>query len=264
MAEPSARVRIEEGVAFASAGGRELRCDIFRPAGQSGPRPGILFVHGGSWHSGGPAMMRGYGILMARHGYPCVAGEYRLSGEAKWPAQLDDVLAAIRWMQDQAGDLRLDPARLVLWGLSAGAHMTLLAAARLAGEASPIAASVNHYPIVSLEPALGSAWEHAQQLPEDPSTADWAAMSPLTHVGAGFPPTLLMHGSADTMVALDQSLRLHEKLTGAGVPTDLTVFAGQQHGFDLQRAFALHSIEVARFFLSRYAPLSDEDEGGAS
>ena len=258
MAEPAARVQIEEGVAFASAGGRELRCDIFRPAGQTGPQPGILLVHGGGWHGGGRAMMRGYGILMARNGYPCVASEYRLSGEAKWPAQLDDVLAAIRWMQDQAGDLRVDPARLVLWGLSAGSHMTLLAAARLSGEASPIAASVNYYPIASLEPALGVAWEHAQQLPEDPTSADWAAMSPLTHVGAGFPPTLLMHGSADTMVALDQSKRLHEALTQAGVPTDLTVFADQPHGFDLQRAFAFHSIEVARFFLSRYAPLSGE------
>ena len=70
MAEPSARVRIEEGVAFASAGGRELHCDVFRPPGQAAPQPGILLVHGGSWHSGGPAMMRGYGILMARHGYP--------------------------------------------------------------------------------------------------------------------------------------------------------------------------------------------------
>ena len=94
MTEPKARVQIEEGVAFASAGGRELRCDVFRPAGQTGPQPGVLFVHGGSWHGGGRAMMRGYGILMARNGYPCVASEYRLSGEAKWPAQLDDVLAA--------------------------------------------------------------------------------------------------------------------------------------------------------------------------
>ena len=96
--------------------------------------------------------------------------------------------------------------------------MTLLAAARLCGEASPIAASVNYYPIASLEPALGAAWQDAQQLPEDPSSADWAAMSPLTHVAAGFPPTLLMHGSADTMVALDQSLRLHEALTQPASP----------------------------------------------
>ena len=256
MAEPSARVRIEEGVAFASAGGRELHCDVFHPPGQAGPQPGVLFVHGGSWHGGEPAMMRGYGILMARHGYPCVASEYRLSGEAKWPAQLDDVLAAIEWVRQQAGDLRIDPDRLVLWGLSAGSHMSLLAAARLTGEGSPIAATVNYYPVVSIEPALGAAWEHAQQLPEDPATADWAAMSPLSHVAAGFPPTLLLHGSADAMVDLDQSRRLYEALSEAGVPVDLTIFAGQPHGFDLQRAFALHSVEVARFFLSRYAPLN--------
>ncbi len=260
MAEPNARVRIEEGVAFASAGGRELRCDVFHPPGQSEAQPGILLVHGGGWHMGAPAMLRGYGILMARHGYPCVASEYRLSGEARWPAQLDDVLAAIRWMQEQSGDLGVDPDRLVLWGLSAGSHMALLAAARLSGETSPIAASINHYPITSLEPALGTAWEHAQQLAEDPSTADWAAMSPLAHAGAGFPPTLLMHGSADTMVALDQSVRLYEALTRAGVPVDLTVFADQPHGFDLQRAFALHSVEVVRLFLSRYAPLNGKGD----
>ncbi|MYE45387.1 MAG: alpha/beta hydrolase [Chloroflexi bacterium] len=258
MAEPSERVRIEEGVVFASAGGRELRCDVFRPAGETGPQPGILLVHGGSWHGGEPAMMRGYGILMARHGYPCVVGEYRLTGEAKWPAQLDDVLAAVAWMRDEAGELGIDPDRLVLWGQSAGSHMSLLAAARPVGEANPIAASVNYYPITSLEPALGTAWEHAQQLPEDPATADWAAMSPLTHVGAGFPPTLLLHGSADAMVALGQSQRLYEELTASGVPVDLTVFADEPHGFDLKRAFALHSVEVIRFFLSRYAPLNGD------
>ena len=71
-------------------------------------------------------------------------------------------------MREQAGDLGVDADRLVLWGLSAGSHMSLLAAARLSGEASPIAATVNHYPITNLEPALGTAWEHAQQLPEDP------------------------------------------------------------------------------------------------
>jgi acetyl esterase/lipase len=266
VVDASRRVAVDEGVPFGSKGGRELRADVYRPPPGAALRPGILLVHGGSWFGGEPAMMRGYCILMARQGYPCVASEYRLTGEAKWPAQIDDVHAAIRWMREKGPDFGIDPERLVLWGQSAGAHLTLLAAAQIAndgggahGASNPIAACVNYYPATSLEAGMGKAWEHAQALLPGASAEQWRAMSPLGQAGAGFPPTLLLHGGNDDTVATDQSLRLFESLRAAGVPVDLHVYAGQPHGFDLDRTFARHSVEVISLFLSRYAALPETE-----
>ena len=103
----------------------------------------MAYVHGGGWRFGEPAMMRGYCILMARHGYPCMASEYRFTGEAPWPAQIDDVQAAISWLRENGAQCGVNPGQIVLWGGSAGGHLILQAAAEISnaqGKSSPIAA----------------------------------------------------------------------------------------------------------------------------
>jgi acetyl esterase/lipase len=125
---PEERVDIREDVVFGTGSGRELRCDVFTPPGQDARRPAVLLVHGGGWRSGDKTQLRGYGILLARAGYVCVAPEYRLVGEAPWPAQIHDVKAAIRWVRAHSDELGIDPSRIALEGNSAGAHLVLFAA----------------------------------------------------------------------------------------------------------------------------------------
>ena len=122
------RVTIEEGVVFGTGGGRELKADVFVPPGDVKNAPAVLLVHGGAWREGDRTQLRGYGILLGRRGYVCVASEYRLVGESAWPAQIHDVKAALRWMRANATQLGIDPAKIAIEGNSAGAHLALLAA----------------------------------------------------------------------------------------------------------------------------------------
>ena len=122
MTEPSkARVQIQDDVVFGTGGRRELRCDVFTPPEGVSNRTGLLLVHGGGWENGDRKQLRGYGILLGRIGYTCVACEYRLSGEAPWPAQLVDVKAALRWMRANSARLGIDADRIAVSGNSAGA-----------------------------------------------------------------------------------------------------------------------------------------------
>jgi len=253
-------VDIQEGVVFGSTGSRDLRCDVFRPSEPNGV--GVLLLHGGGYKIGDRGLMRGYGIQMARRGYACVSSEYRLSEEAAWPAQQQDVEAAIGWMQTNAESLGMDPGKFVLWGNSAGGHMALLLASRFSSgtgadvQRNPIAAAVTYYPITIYEPEMGRCWELfcPPMFPGGGSPEQWRDISPLTHVSDQLPPTLLLHGAQDDIVVASQSTRYFDALTKAGVTAELHVYAGQGHGFDFDRAFAQHTLDVATLFLQRYVP----------
>lgn len=130
----SGKVRIEDGVVFGSTGTRDLKGDLFLPPGGGDRRPGVVIIHGGGWYSGDRKQLRYYGIQLARYGFVGLACEYRLSGEASWPAQLHDVKAAVRWLRAQAPSLGVDEAKICLTGNSAGAHLALMAAARTEGQ----------------------------------------------------------------------------------------------------------------------------------
>ena len=117
-----------EACVFGTGGGRDLRCNVYWPPQAGTARPAVLLVHGGGWVNGDRTQLHGYGILLGRIGYVCVATEYRLAGEAKWPAQIHDVKAALRWMRANAGRLGIDPNKIAVSGNSAGAHLSLMVA----------------------------------------------------------------------------------------------------------------------------------------
>lgn len=258
------RVTIEEGVVFGTGGSRELRCDVFRPADATGPLPAVLLVHGGGWRTGDRSQLRGYGILLGREGYVCVASEYRLIPEAPWPAQIHDVKAAIRWMRANAAELGIDPDRIAVEGNSAGAHLALLAAGTPgveelegegghAGTPTDVAAAIGIY-----APTLFSHEEQRRgavtlaALTDLASSEAASAASPMSHVTAGFPPTLLIHGTEDELVPVHASLVMYEVLAEAGVPTELHLYAEQPHAFDAIPEFGRQCAAEMLLFLNRY------------
>lgn len=258
-APPTGRVTIEEGVVFARGGDQDLRCDVFTPPGGADHAPAVLLVHGGGWREGDRTQLRGYGILLGRAGFVCVASEYRLAPGATWPAQIHDVKAAIRWMRANAGRLGIDPNRIAIEGNSAGGHLALIAAGTPnvpafegdggnAGVSSAVAAAIAFYAPARLDPSgqvirdlLGSA---------DPEIA--RAASPVTYVSPSFPPTMLVHGNRDEVVPVGESFRMYEALERAGVPVELHVFAGEPHAFDSGSLLGRQSAELMRAFLTRY------------
>lgn len=247
------RVTIDEGVVFGRAGGegRELRCDVYTPEDREGPLPGVLLVHGGGWREGDRTQLRGYGVLIGREGYVCVAPEYRLVPESPWPAQIDDVRMALRWMVDHAGELGIDPERIAVEGNSAGAHLALLLAA---DRSLPVRACIAVYPPTHL--VYG---EHVDgSLPLIAIADDGGSLelerevSPLLLASPDFPPTKLIHGSGDDVVPVMASFRMYEALHAHGVPVDLHVYAEQPHAFDREPLYGRATAREMVHFLSRY------------
>lgn len=271
MSTTDGRVTIDQDVVFgtAGAGGRDLRCDVYTPPGVSAgsSAPCVVLVHGGSWRSGDRTQLRGYGILLGRAGYVCVAPEYRLLGESPWPAQIHDVKTAIRWVRAFASDLGVDPQRIAIEGNSAGAHLALVAAGTAsleglegdggnAGVSTAVAAVAAVYPPTLFFDDVTGHSEGALPLialaEGDAEVAKQA--SPVHHVSPQFPPTLLVHGTSDTTVPVSASIRMYEELVAAGVPTDLHLYAEQPHAFDAQPSFGRQVAAEMLLFLDRYVP----------
>jgi acetyl esterase/lipase len=259
------RVSITEGVVFGTGGGRDLRCDVFAPPGGGHGGPGVVLVHGGGWRSGDRTQLRGYGVLLGREGYVCMACEYRLIPEGEWPAQIHDVKAAVRWMRANASSLGVDPGRITIEGNSAGAHLALLVAgtpglAELEGEGgnpsvgTEVTTAIGVYAPTSFSyPGWAPGAVPLAALTEHGSADVAATASPLTHVGPWFPPTLLIHGTADQTVPVVASVQMYEALTAAGVPVELHLYAEQPHAFDAEPRFGRQCAAEMRLFLDRYA-----------
>lgn len=257
------RVTIEEGVVFGRGGDRELRCDVFRPPFPEPNAPAVLLLHGGGWQSGDRSQLRGYGILLGREGYVCVAAEYRLAPGSPWPAQIHDVKAAIRWMRAEAGSLGIDPGRIAVEGNSAGGHLALLAAGTPglaefegeggnAGAPTDVAAVLAVYPPTLLPKVPGELAPVVGAFHDEEPDERAQLASPVTHVSPSFPPTLLIHGGADELVPVRASTLMYEKLAEAGVPVDLHVFAGQPHAFDAEARFGRLCAAEMQLFLDRF------------
>jgi acetyl esterase/lipase len=259
-------IGIEENVVVHNVGGRELKVDIFRPANTPGPVQGLLFFPGGGWQTANRAPLKDrYGVRMAERGFVCVTGEYRVMDEAPWPAQIQDVKATIRWLRANSESLGIDPATIVVGGKSAGGHLALLAAGTRGLDAfegnsghtsvsSEVAGVIGVAPVADL-----TEWAHrptmAKLFGENPAAEIVKAASPIAHVNGDYPPTLLVHGTADTRVPHAMTMRMYEALEQAGIPVDLYLYAGQDHFFDQETQFCDAIAHAMAFFIARYVPV---------
>lgn len=236
-------MNVENHVVFGTGGGRDLHCDLYRPAQPNGI--GLLLLHAGSWRRGSKDTMRPQAEMLAKHGYTCMASEYRLLDESPWPAQIQDVKAAFRWFRSHATDLAVSPDRLGVLGNSAGAHMALLLSGShgvtdFDGEgidsniSTDVAICVAFYPPTRFytgeERVSGGV--PADMLLEDAATEEAAlAASPITYASPNFPPTFMLHGTADELVPCTASLRMYEALAKHRVLVELHMQAGIPHAY---------------------------------
>jgi acetyl esterase/lipase len=262
------RVTVEYDVVFGTGGGRDLRCNVYHPPQPGDRRPAVMLVHGGGWTTGDRSQLHGYGILLGREGYVCVAPEYRLAGEAKWPAQIEDAKACLRWMRANAERLGIDPEKIAVEGNSAGGHLALMVAGTPnvaefegsggnAGVLTHVAACMAFYAPTLLYSAESAQGQRAKELytllfgreagPDVPRRA-----SPLEYAKAGFPPTMLLTGSKDELVPHESSLRMHRALEQAQVPVELHVFEGAPHAFDAVPDYGRVCARIMLLFLDRH------------
>lgn len=231
------------------------RFDVWVPAGK-GPFPVVLAVHGGAFLFGDKRSHDGLKddiALLLAHGIAVASANYRMSGEAKFPAAAQDISAALIALHRKAKSLGLDPNRIALWGKSAGANLVLLAGLAEGkapigdGEVVPVKGIVAMYPPVRFDlmdrqlrasPCGTSSANHdSADSPESmwlgaavSTRPDLATLaSPLTYITPRSPPLLVQAGTADCMVPHEQSIMLADAFRKAGVPVRLDIVSGAKH-----------------------------------
>ncbi len=231
---------------FARPGGQELKLDYYAPPFRkdTNRRPGCLVViHGGGWTRGDNTQLTEWNHRWAARGWAVAALNYRLAPAHPWPAQRDDVLAALAWLKANADRLDLDPARLVLLGRSAGGQ---IATAVTYGARDPsirgvIALYAPHdmrftWGVSREDDALNSVRLMRKFLGGPPDTPERAALydsaSGQLLARADSPPTLLIHGYPDRLVWYRHSRRLAARLGELGVPCTQVELPWATHAFD--------------------------------
>lgn len=246
------------------SGFRPLTLDLYLPPAAGGPKPVIVFVHGGAWRhrtarDGGtfrdfPAVL----ASVAARGYVVASVNYRLYGEARFPGPVQDVAMAIRWLRTHASEYNIDSNRFVAWGSSAGGQIaTVIGTACGVSALEPPASEHAKQPVPSacvqgvidwyglVDPEnhaadLGKAATAGANAPIEnylgcalsKCPPGWVrSANPIAYIDAKDPPFLIQHGTADVTVASKQSQRLHDALRAAGVPSEIVMYEGVAHGF---------------------------------
>lgn len=225
--------------------------DIYVPS-TKGPHPLVLYIHGGGWvgghtrHSGALADFPRALAVLAAEGFVVASLEYRLSGDAKFPAQVQDAKASLRFLRDNAAKYRIDPSRVGIWGGSAGGHLTALTALSCKDtKLDPAAANdvcataaVTWYGVFDFaalaagrENGVDGAAERLLGCTGRCSAETYAPASPVTHIDAKDPPFLLIHGTEDKVVPIEQSRIGEARLRAAGVPVESIYITGVDHSF---------------------------------
>lgn len=261
----STQSRVESNIVYGMHGGAALLMDVHVPSKPNGL--GIVFIAGSGWRAGldyGAPQLKNssqvgmYAPPLLEAGYTVFALTHRATPVFKYPAPVDDVQRAVRFIRHNAGRYRIDPARLGGLGGSSGAHLILMLAT-LDGTGDPADRDpVNHQSsklqcvVARAAPAdlakmAGSGGAplvalFVDAVAPDSAAADSpelklaAAASPITHVTRDDPPVLLIHGDADRIVPFQQSEVMEARLAAAGVPVKLLRIAGADHGPDFPGA----------------------------
>jgi len=243
-AAPDGKPRILADLSYGTDPAQKM--DVYLPTGFAGPRPGVELIHGGGWQAGDKGFYAPLGRALAARGFVAFSVNYRLTPAARFPAQADDVQQAARWVRAHAGEYRLDPARLGALGDSAGGHLSLILGTRetpATAQSSRVQCVVDFYGPSDLTTATPAAPQTDGQkyvahvlhdllggTPQDTPALARAA-SPLFAVDAKSAPTLIITGTDDPLVRVEQSTRMADALRAAGVETTLAVIYKQGHGF---------------------------------
>lgn len=237
-------IRIEHDVDYLG-GGRQEKADLYLPAATTSPvkYPAVIIIHGGGWSGGQKRAQReiNIGTTLAQNGYVGMSIDYLLADKnhpgPTWPQNLYDCKTAVRWLRKNAERLHIDPAHIGVIGGSAGGHLAAMVGL-CGGELDPpgegdcrVQCAVDLYgPVLWFEQKDIAMFRQTRaQAPELYKQAD-----PRSHIDQNDPPLLILHGTADTTVAVADSEALAKALTLGRVSNHLEIIPDAPHSFHLQ------------------------------
>lgn len=224
-------------IEFARPGGVPLTLDASIPAGK-GRFAAVIVVHGGGWEAG---TKRSYDKpllpVLTEAGFAWFTINYRLAPQHKYPAAVEDVEAAVRWVKQHAKEYKVDPKRIALMGESAGGHLVAMVGVRPTKQ-TRVAAVVDFYgphDLKKRESERGEVGKNLRQFLgveklDEAGIAKLVEASPATYVKKRLPPFLLIHGTKDAAVPYDQSPLMCDKLKAAGNRCEVFTVEGAPHG----------------------------------
>ena len=261
-------VQAQMGLVYARYQNREMHLDLFQPK-RAGTFPAVILVHGGAWITGNHAMENPFAMELARRGYVAVTIEYRLSNEAKYPAQIYDLKAAVRWLRANAARYHIDPNRIAAVGASAGGHLVALLGAtnemrNFEGNGGNQSVSSMIQSVVDID---GTATfvdpgniEKEKKGPFDTNTRliggtfeqkpdVWREASPITHVNSKSAPVLFINSSSYR--PFQQREEMRDKLKALGIVSEMVVIPDTPHPFWLFHPWFDSTVEYVDEFLQR-------------
>jgi acetyl esterase/lipase len=246
--EAKPAVRVEKALIYGKGGDVDLKLDLAIPKTGEGPFPAVVCIHGGGWRGGQREDLAKTIEVLAGKGFVAVTLSYRLAPAAKFPAQIEDCKAAVRWLRANAATYRINADRVGAAGFSAGAHLACLLGTTnkndgLEGtggnpeQSSRVQAVVSFFGPTDLTtkswsdelekdvliPFVGAAFADQPDL--------YKKASPISYVAKGSPPFLFFHGTEDRLVGIRHSRLLAEKLQGVGVEAKVIELEGEGHGW---------------------------------
>jgi acetyl esterase/lipase len=243
-AQQPAGVKFERDVVYGKGGEEDLKLDISRPEKTNGAAPGVVVIHGGAWRAGSKADHDSLTWDFAKRGYVSATVEYRFCPKYPFPAQVEDVKCAVRFLRAHADKYGLDPKRIGAMGFSAGAHLSMMLGVLdpadglegnggWADQSSKVQAVVAYFGPTDFTSGYPEASAQLVKdflggtLAEKPGV--YKAASPVTYVNAGDAAMLLFQGTKDPLVPHAQAYRMAEALTAAGVPGRVEILIGAGH-----------------------------------
>lgn len=237
---------VRRDIEYGRAGGEALLLDAGIPDGP-GPFPVAILVHGGGWTRGDKAGSDRPGdgadispwfATLNRGRYVWFSINYRLAPAHRWPACLEDLQTAVRWVKENAATYRGDAGRIAVFGHSAGGHLALMLATMSRPDTRVqavvgFAAVADHEHKLAARGGLGDGLQALLGRPKvitPEALHELRAISPINRVKAGMPPVLLLHGDADKGVAIEQSVAFQRRMKATGGICDLITLPGAPHG----------------------------------
>lgn len=245
-AEPPADVNFERDVVYGEVGGEQLKLNLSIPKNAQGALPCIMVIHGGGWAAGDRTNHDNLTWAFAQHGYVSATIGYRFAPKHLFPAQVEDVKCAARFLRANAEKYHIDVNKFGAVGFSAGAHLSMMLGVMdkedgmddsggSAGQPSKVQCVVSFFGPTDMTtpypPASVNILKVFMGGPLDEKADAYKKASPITYVNAGDAPILMYQGTKDPLVPYDQAVRMVEAMTKAGVEGRAELIAGASHGW---------------------------------
>ena len=238
--------KIEKDVIYGKADNADLKMDIYYPAEGTGNSPALIYVHGGAWIEGDKSSGVGIKYIpdLVKRGYLVASVNYRLAPKYKFPAQIEDVKCAVRFLRFNAKKYGINPEKIGAFGGSAGGHIVLLLglsgsdkfnnSGGYEGQSSKVKAVVDLFGPSDLTVTFDK--KGMKLIEEVFGTSDCnseilKSASPVSYISSEDPPFLIIHGEKDRVVQFSQSQELYDKLKKAGLDATLVRVKNAGHGF---------------------------------